>query len=333
MVTKCAKSDGMPTSDDGNSQNVTLRTHMDAIRKPCIATAAQWRAAGMTPAQLRSFVRLGYLIRVRRGVYATQRAIAVAKGDPRGAHALQVAAVRASIGHDVVGSHHSAALIHGFDLLKRPAAGIVTMTCRPPRRSRSRQAAGVLIHNAELPGNHVTRKYGTEVTTAARTVIDLARTSPFIEGVVAADSALHMGKTTKEELDSVCDACRRWPGGAQAKRVVTFSNGLAESVLESCARVVFADAGLEAPEVQVTIRGPGFVYRADFCWERRKTIAEADGLAKYVTREDMLAQFRRDRLLRDAGYKVVHFTWRELFESPELVIARIRNALSAATPY
>jgi very-short-patch-repair endonuclease len=47
----------------------------------------------------------------------------------------------------------------------------------------------------------------------------------------------------------------------------------------------------------------------------------------------MLAQFRRDRLLRDVGYKVVHFTWRELFESPELVIARIRKALAAPSPY
>ena len=47
----------------------------------------------------------------------------------------------------------------------------------------------------------------------------------------------------------------------------------------------------------------------------------------------MLAQFRRDRLLRDAGYKVVHFTWRELFESPKTVIDRIRKALAAPVPY
>ena len=96
---------------------------------------------------------------------------------------------------------------------------------------------------------------------------------------------------------------------------------------------MFAEHGLEAPEVQVTIRGPGYFFRVDFCWEDRKTIAEADGLAKYTDREDMLSQFRRDRLLRDAGYKVIHFTWRELFESPEVVIARIRKALVAPSPY
>jgi hypothetical protein len=193
--------------------------------------------------------------------------------------------------------------------------------------------AGISFHNAALPDSHLTRSYGTTVTTAARTVIDLARALPFIEAVVVADSALRMRKTTKEELETVCDACGRWRGITQARSVVVFSNGLAESVLESCARVIFDAYGLQAPEIQVTLRRPDFVFRVDFCWEEHKTIAEADGLAKYAGSEDMLSQFRRDRLLRDAGYKIVHFTWRELFESPEVVIARIRKALTTPSPY
>jgi very-short-patch-repair endonuclease len=282
---------------------------------------------------MRTLIRHGYLVQVRRGVYATRGAIASAKNDPCRAHALQVAAVRVWLGRDVVGSHHSAALVHGFDLLKRPPDGAVTVTRQPPRTRRNRDTTRVLFHIAELPETHVTREHGTSVTTAARTVIDLARTSSFIEAVVAADSALRMRKTTKEELLAVCDRCGRWPGSSRARRVVSFSNGRAESVLESCARVMFAEHDLEAPEVQVTIRGPGYLFRVDFCWEEQKTIAEADGLAKYSGGEDMLAQFRRDRLLRDAGYKVVHFTWRELFESPETVIDRIRKALAAPTSY
>ena len=39
----------------------------------------------------------------------------------------------------------------------------------------------------------------------------------------------------------------------------------------------------------------------------------------------------RDIRLRDAGYKVVHFTWSELFGTPERVIARIRAAFAAPT--
>lgn len=270
---------------------------------------------------------------VRWGVFATRETALAAREDPRIGHALQIAAVRASVSKDAVGSHHSAALVHGFDLLRRPAANVVTLTCQPSVRRRSRAASGVLFHAAELPDEHVTRACGTRVTTAARTVIDLARTLPLAEAVVVADSALRAGKTTKDELICVCDACGRWPGIGRARHVVAFSSGLAESVLESCARVVFDEFGLEAPELQVTIRGAAFAFRADFFWEKHKTIAEADGLAKYTSRELMLAQFRRDRLLRDAGYKVVHFTWRELFDTPALVIARIRKAFVLPASY
>ena len=312
---------------------MTLRNASDALRKTTVATSAQWRSAGVTPAQLRSLVRHGYLVPVRRGAFATRTAAAAAENDPCRAHALQVAAVRVCVGRDAVGSHESAALIHGFDLLTPPPAGLVTLTCAPPSRRRSRASAGVIFRSAELPVGHVTKACGTQVTTPARTVIDLARTLPFMDSVVAADSALRAGKTTKRELTTVCDDCARWPGIGRARHVVAFSNQLAESVLESCARVTFDAFGLESPELQVTVRGPGFVFRVDFSWDPHKTIAEADGLAKYASAPDMLAQFRRDRLLRDAGYKVVHFTWRELFETPAEVTARVRKAQADPTPY
>ena len=312
---------------------MTLRNYPDTIRSTVVGTTAQWRGAGLTLAQLRTLVSHGHLVQVRRGAYATRLAADRAENDPRYAHALHVAAVRGSVGRDVVGSHHSAALIHGIELLERPPADVVTVTFPPDRRSKSRPAAGVLSHHAELPKEHVARVRGTRVTTAARTVVDLARTLPFAEGVVVADSALHAGMTTTDELAAVCERCARWPGIARARDVVAFGSALAESVLESCARVTFDSFGLEPPRLQVTIRGPGFVYRVDFCWERHKTIAETDGLAKYAGPDDMLAQFRRDRLLRDAGYKVIHLTWRELFDTPELVIARLRTAMAAPAPY
>lgn len=286
----------------------------------------------MTPGQMRSLVRSGELVRLRYGVYATKRAVVSAEGDPRRGHALRAAAVIAAVGRDTVASHHSAAAIHGIDLLNHPGP-TVTLTCPPSRRSSRLRSAGVLLQAAELPADHVTSRFGIGVTTAPRTVVDLARTSSFMAAVVAADSALRAGLTTAAELAAMCGACRQWPGVKQARKVAEFSDGLAESVLESCARVVFHQLKLEPPELQVTIRGDGFLYRVDFCWPHHRTIAEADGLAKYASKNDILAQFRRDRLLRDTGYKVVHFIWRELFESPQLVVARIRAAFSSPTPF
>jgi hypothetical protein len=304
----------------------------DVLNAAGIGTVDYWRGVGVTKAQMRTLLRSGQLVAVRRGVYATRLAVASGEADPARGHALQVSAIRMAVGRDAVASHQSAALIHGLSLLKTVPAGTVTMT-RPPRaRSRSRPAAGVVFHAAELPSAHVTRLYGTQVTAVARTVVDLARSLPFLDGVVVADSALH-GWPVGAELGQVLGACQGWPGIAQARRVVEFGNGRAESVLESAARVVFDARGLAAPELQVVIRGTGFTFRVDFLWAAHRTVVEADGLTKYSSRDDILAQFRRDRLLRDAGYKVVHFTWRELFETPEVVIKRIRTAFAARGPF
>ena len=162
---------------------------------------------------------------------------------------------------------------------------------------------------------------------------DLARTTPFREAVVAADSALQAELTTKGELLTVAGGCRQWPGIQQARRVIEFSDERAESPLESCARVAFAEAGLEPPELQVTVHGPDWSYRVDLCWPKHRVIAEADGLAKYNSTKDLARQFERDRLLRDLGYQVIHFTWRELMNTPEVVIGRIRVAIAARTGF
>lgn len=294
---------------------------------------AKWRAAGLSAGQMRSLLRSGDLVRMRYGVYATRAAVAWAMDDPGRRHALEVLAVTTSVGRDSVASHHSAALIHGLDLLTPVPQGVVTLTRPLTRRSCRPRADGIFFHSAALPSEHVTKCWGIPVTAVSRTVVDLARALPFVDGVVVADSALRLGKTSTPDLARVADSCGQWPGVARARRVVGFADGRAESVLESCARAVFDERGLEAPDLQVVFRGEGFVFRGDFYWARHRTIAEADGMAKYEDPERARDQIRRDRLLRDAGYKVVHFTWRELFETPEVVITRIRKAFAAATPF
>jgi very-short-patch-repair endonuclease len=312
-------------------KNVTQGDIPDAVRKSKVATVAGWRDAGITENRLKALVRSGGLVRVRRGVYATRAAINYAAVNARRGHALQVAAVGSAVGRDAVASHHSAALVHGINLLNQPA-DTVTLTRPPAKRTSRRRSDGIIFHAAELPADHVTSRYGLWVTTVPRTVIDLARTTPFREAVVAADSALQE-LTTKGELLTVAEVCHRWPGIQQARQVIEFSDERAESALESCARVAFAEAGLEPPELQVTIHGPDWSYRVDLCWPKHRVIAEADGLAKYNTRNDLARQFERDRLLRDAGYQVIHFTWHELIRTPEVVIGRIRAATAAKTGF
>jgi Protein of unknown function (DUF559) len=235
-----------------------------------------------------------------------------------------VAAALAAGHPGVAGSHHSAAVIHGLELLGRLPSG-TTVTHAPGSGSGTRRT-GVRVHVAALPDEHVTVRGGVRVTSVARTVVDLARTSSFRSGVVVADSALRGGQTSKAELRSVLAACARWPGIRRASQVVEFSDGLAESALESISRVAFRDHGLPAPELQVWVGGDDVIGRADFLWRRYATVGEADGAVKYASPGRAISQLQRDASLRAAGFEVVHFTWDEILRVPGQVAASIRAA-------
>ena len=277
---------------------------------------------------LRVLVKRGVLTPLDRGVYArAELAAKLARGGERGERALRLASALATLGPQAVGSHHDAAIVHGLALLDRRPDQPVAVS-RPPGAGGSRTGRpGVRIHTVALPAHQLTISYGVPVTSVARTVIDLARTIPFRSGVVVADSALHSGKTSADQLDAVISACGQWPGIQRARRVVAFSDARSESPFESISRVAFRDGGLPDPELQVWVGGDiGRVGRADFLWREHATIAEADGAIKYADPERARAQLRRDNELRDAGFEVVHFTWRDLTVTPGRVVASIRAA-------
>ena len=313
----------------GDVQEVTLRNPPEAVRVADVRSAAGWRDAGVSDAQRRALIRSGDLACVRRGVYATKTAMARAEASPQVGHMLRAMAATCVVGGGVP-SHQTAALIHGLDLLERPPDSVIHLTMPRGKRSGGSGPERIVRHPAALPAAHVLSRYGGPVTSAARTVVDLARSGVFMEGVVIADSALRTQRASKAEMELIVEYCMGWPGTERARRVVEFSDMLSESALESCARVVFHEHGLEPAVLQYPILQPQRVLaRVDFCWPEFKVIAEADGLAKYQTDagRQIAKQTRRDNELRRLGYEVVHFTWADLFENPGGVVADILAAM------
>ncbi|MGI9006513.1 MAG: DUF559 domain-containing protein [Streptosporangiaceae bacterium] len=299
---------------------------MPVLRYGGVLTAAELRGAGLARDEIRALVRRGLLISVCNGVLAP--AAAVGRAEESG-HERLLAATAAVLlaGPEAVVSHEDAAVVHGLALLVRPAPEVVSIT-RPAAISRGRRLRpGVRSHTAALPKNHVGLKDGIPVTSVERTVVDLARTLSFAAAVVTADSALYGRRTTASRLDWVPGDCAGWPGTRRAEQVLDFSNGLAESPLESISRVAFRDGGLPPPALQAWIAGDrGTIGRADFLWKEQRTIAEADGAMKYADPERARRQLRRDTELRRAGYEVVRFTWGDITARPGEVIAQIRTA-------
>jgi very-short-patch-repair endonuclease len=294
------------------------------VRLAGFNTTAELLARGVSRDRIREMLKKGDLVQIQRGSYVSahlwgrlqllsERTLIV-----RAMGALSTLSAAGS-----VISHQSAAQLHGLDLLLPP--GQVSIT-RPPGAGSRSGRRGVHVHWARLPAGHAANRFAVPVTSVARTVIDLGRSSDFREALVAADSALHQHLTSKKELRAVLAECRGMPGLLRAIEIVEFADGLAESPLESIARVGFRTARLPAPELQVVVRNEGFVGRVDFLWKRFRTVVEVDGAIKYADPSRAKAQLRRDRRLREAGYEVLHFDWRDVTTDPAGVAAAIRAA-------
>ncbi len=244
-----------------------------------------------------------------------------------GQQLLRLAATLSATGSQSVGSHRSAAQLYGLGLVGRDLEQVTEITRAPGALGGHTARLGVLVHVAALPADHVVSHRGVLLTSVPRTVIDLARALPFAQGVAVADSALHAGLTSEGALAAVIADCARWPGLRRAREVAAFSDARAESVLESLSRVVFHQAGLPPPDLQVWVGDDGEVIgRADFLWRHYRTIGEADGALKYQNPARARAQLERDGRLRAAGYEVVHFTWPEITRVPAQVVDAIQVA-------
>ena len=55
-------------------------------------------------------------------------------------------------------------------------------------------------------------------------------------------------------------------------------------------------------------------------------------MGKYADTGRAVKQLERDQLLREAGFKVVHFTWRQLFRETDRLIARIKEVFALPGP-
>jgi hypothetical protein len=211
--------------------------------------------------------------------------------------------------YDAAAAETSAARIHGLETLQRLPRRLVVVTGDATVRGECRD--GYVVRRAYLPRHHRTSQHGVPLTSAARTVIDLARRWPPREALVLADSALRLGVASIDQLRATLDDCHRWPGAEQARRVVALAAPKAESVLESLSRVAMRTEGLPPPRTQVVIGGA----RVDFLWEDFAVIGEADGLGKYepsgrrTTRDIIRAEKRREERLAEPGLGIGASIW------------------------
>jgi hypothetical protein len=164
---------------------------------------------------------------------------------------MRVAALGLALTAPATLSHASAAIELGLEILD-PDLSRLHVT--RPLAASSRREAGVVHHAADLPEHHVVRREGLlDLTSPARTAIDVGRETDRLERAVAAlDSALRLG-VSRDELLDVFTRCRTWPGARMVSGALAMADGRAANPGESWSRVILIRLGLTPLDLQVRL--------------------------------------------------------------------------------
>jgi hypothetical protein len=292
-------------------------------------TTRQARAAGYDDQEIYRRLVTRQWSRLRRGVYVEASLLG---DDAAMRHILELRAALLCLKGPIAASHVTGATLHQIALLD-PDLSLVHITRE--NAGSSRTEGGVRRHDAALPAGHLTTVGGLLATSAARTVLDVARTSTFEAGLVAAESALNRGLATPTELREILSYCLDWPGARAAGRVASFASCHSESAGESLSRIAFESLRLPAPRQQVEIYDArGFIARVDFYFEEQCTVGEFDGRAKYAGDADALyTEKRREDRLRDAGPEIFRFGWLEAHDRRQSLRHKALAAFDRAAHY
>lgn len=315
---------------------VPLAVTEPARRRLGIFTTADLTARGVGEREIRTAIRAGHWVRLRTGVFVSASDLAEVERSGR-RPGLDALAVMTSLGRKSAAlSGATAAWIWG---LPRPRTDSQTVQLTDPHRWR--RGRGWLMTRACLPDDEVTLRGTYRVTTAARTVVDVARAWPEVHAVAAVDAALLRRLTTREELGRVLDRQASVPGIPRAVRAVALADGRAESWLETCGRLTFAALGLPPFVPQVELWADGRLLKVADGWYQDAALAiEFDGRVKYQrprygrTPEDVLWQEKRNEdLLRSFGVRFVRAAAEDLSSTGRAELDRlVRRQLATDGP-
>jgi very-short-patch-repair endonuclease len=274
-----------------------------------VITLAQARCAGLSLDAVKRRVRSGRWRRCGRGVYFVD--------DRPFSDAARVRAAVWGYGELAAGSGLAAAWWHG---LTRFAPDTVEVTV--PRNSHGRSHDGSRLRRRDLDQADLVVRHRLRVTALALTVIEAAVRQR--GGAKLMDSALQR----RVDLHELWRAHLRNKGryGAPAtRRLLQAASDGARSEAERLLVKLLREAGITGWRTNYPVGG----YKVDVAFPKLKLAIEADGLAYHSDSEDFHADRVRQNKIVLLGWQVLRFTWLDLVEYPNRVIAVIRSAISA----
>lgn len=291
-------------------------------------TAAQANAAGLSRHGLAALASSGSIVRIARGVYVAAEDVVRQTSRERSLR-LAVALCLARP-HSVV-SHHSASLVHGLPFLHSYPAR-PSLTIDSTRAKGGGRRPNAYLHRAALPPHHVDQRGDWAVTTTGRTVCDVARRGGTLAGLVALDSALHVGSARLSDVATIASECSGWPGATSLPRMIERASGHAESPAETIARWQLTELGFRPTPQVWAYDDRGEIGCGDLWLSGQWVFVEIDGDVKYGSNAQpttLIEEKRRQERLEAAGFGVARIAARSAHDARQLD-TRVRRAAAAA---
>jgi very-short-patch-repair endonuclease len=190
-----------------------------------------------------------------------------------------------------------------------------TLNTRQPFSRADARKAGIALRELLSPRFH-------------KIFYDCYIASTFPRCAAIGDSLIRACRTSAREL---LDAALAWRGrGAkQARRAARYVRDGVDSAMESRLRMLLVLAGLPAPQVNFIVRHPDGSWRMrfDLCYPALKLIIEYDGRQHAMNSAQWQRDLKRREELDALGWRIIVVTAADLYDAPEQVLARVRDAL------
>ncbi|CAN5511874.1 hypothetical protein BH23ACT3_BH23ACT3_18480 [soil metagenome] len=229
------------------------------------------------------------------------------------------------LGDEAVVSHEAAARLHRFD--RTPPNRVEFLL--PVSVRRRHLPVGTVHTTKHLPRIDVVRVDGWAVTSATRTVLDLAMLRPDRDRLSAAiDSAVRHRRSAPEVLQRRLAELRgpgRW-GCRLVDRLTLDAGG--ETMLERRFLELMRTSGLPRPTTQRWFHVEGRpIGRADFVYAEHRMVIEVSGRIGHASDGERAKDAQRRNELQDIGWRVYEYTWDDVTRRPTYVARTMRERL------
>jgi very-short-patch-repair endonuclease len=286
---------------------VERRVAQIASRSHGVVTRCELLAAGVTVREIGRRVQRGDLIRVHRGVFRVGHVAPSIE-------ATYLAAVRAC-GERAVLAGAAAAFL--FGLIKRRPARIEVIA------PTYRRALHIVTRRDQLGPGDSTRWRGIPITSVPRTIVDLAAVLAEDDLARTFHEAVVRHRTTPQQVERVLSRRHNWPGARKLRRVLWGEVPVTLSRLEKRFIDRLRAACLPQPKSNRRVDGR----YVDCRWQEHRLTVELDSYRYHHTRHAWEQDRQRERQARARGDEFRRYTWHDVDEDPEPMLADLGRLL------